>query len=52
MGSTLIDKIIHEDTGGEKASPLPSLPENLMEILDAGGLVKAMQKRNGILKED
>lgn len=26
------------------------LPDNLMEIINAGGLVKAMQKRNGILK--
>ena len=25
-----------------------SLPENLVEILDAGGLVKAMRKRNGL----
>lgn len=27
---------------------LHPLPDNLMEILNAGGLVKAMQKRNGI----
>ncbi len=27
--------------------PIASLPENLMDILRAGGLVKAMRKRNG-----
>ncbi len=31
-----------------KTYPIASLPENLMEILNAGGLVKAMQARNGI----
>lgn len=30
--------------------PIHPLPDNLMDILSAGGLVKAMQKRNGILK--
>ncbi|MDD6798282.1 MAG: 3-isopropylmalate dehydratase [Bacteroides sp.] len=29
--------------------PIQPLPDNLMEILNAGGLVKAMQKRNGII---
>ncbi|MBR0411143.1 MAG: 3-isopropylmalate dehydratase [Eubacterium sp.] len=29
-----------------KVYPVASLPENLMEIINAGGLVKAMQKRN------
>ena len=33
---------------GGKEYPIVSLPENLMEILDAGGLVKAMRKRNGL----
>lgn len=27
------------------------LPQNLMDIINAGGLVKAMQRRNGIIKE-
>ncbi|MEQ2562808.1 3-isopropylmalate dehydratase [Ventrimonas sp. CLA-AP-H27] len=27
---------------------IASLPENLMEIIEAGGLVKAMRKRNGL----
>ena len=31
-----------------KSYPVPVIPQNLMEILEAGGLVKAMQKRNGI----
>ncbi len=31
--------------------PIYPLPDNLMDILSAGGLVKAMQKRNGILNE-
>lgn len=31
-----------------KVYEIASLPENLMEILNAGGLVKAMRKRNGL----
>ncbi len=31
-----------------KSYEIASLPENLMEILNAGGLVKAMRKRNGL----
>ncbi|MCR5320400.1 MAG: 3-isopropylmalate dehydratase [Lachnospiraceae bacterium] len=31
-----------------KSYPVPAIPQNLMDILEAGGLVKAMQKRNGI----
>ena len=31
-----------------KQYPIASLPENLVEILGAGGLVKAMRKRNGL----
>lgn len=27
--------------------PIAALPDNLVEIIQAGGLVKAMQKRNG-----
>ncbi len=33
---------------GEKTYPIASLPENLLEILNAGGLVPAMRKRNGM----
>lgn len=32
--------------------PIHPLPQNLMDIISAGGLVKSMQRRNGILKED
>ena len=28
--------------------PISPLPQNLMDILEAGGLVRAMQKRNGL----
>lgn len=31
-----------------KRYPIASLPENLVEIINAGGLVKAMRRRNGI----
>jgi 3-isopropylmalate/(R)-2-methylmalate dehydratase small subunit len=43
-----------EITVGEKISlkgqdfTIASLPDNLLEILNAGGLVKAMRKRNGL----
>ncbi|MCC8082191.1 MAG: 3-isopropylmalate dehydratase [Lachnospiraceae bacterium] len=33
---------------GDKNYPITSLPENLVEILQAGGLVKAMRRRNGL----
>jgi 3-isopropylmalate/(R)-2-methylmalate dehydratase small subunit len=42
---TLNEKITHN---GQDYKILP-LPENLMDIINAGGLVKAMQKRNGII---
>lgn len=45
---TLGESIEHN---GEKY-PIHPLPQNLMDIINAGGLVKAMQRRNGILKED
>ena len=31
-----------------KSYEIASLPDNLLEILEAGGLVKAMRKRNGL----
>ena len=37
----------HVDYDG-KQYPIASLPENLMDILRAGGLVKAMRKLNGL----
>lgn len=33
---------------GDKEYPITSLPENLVAILNAGGLVKAMRKLNGL----
>ena len=38
------ERIIHSG----KSYPISSLPDNLLEILDAGGLVKAMRRRNGL----
>lgn len=37
----------HVDYNG-KTYPIASLPENLMSIIQAGGLVKAMRKLNGL----
>lgn len=37
----------HVDYNG-KQYPIASLPENLMSIIQAGGLVKAMRKLNGL----
>ena len=33
---------------GGKSYPIAALPENLLEILEAGGLVSAMRRRNGL----
>ncbi len=33
---------------GESDYPVAALPENLLEIINAGGLVKAMRRRNGL----
>lgn len=41
---------VNQDVEHEgKKYPIASLPENLMEILNAGGLVKAMRQRNGLI---
>lgn len=46
----VIDVIMNDKiTFNGQDYPIESLPDNLMEILNAGGLVKAMQKRNGII---
>lgn len=37
----------HVEYNGTKY-PIASLPDNLLEIINAGGLVKAMRKRNGL----
>lgn len=36
--------ILHQD----RQYPIASLPDNLLEILSAGGLVQAMRKKNGL----
>ena len=36
------------EAGGE-VYPISPLPQNLLDILEAGGLVKPMQKRNGLI---
>ena len=35
-------------TCGSKTYPISSLPDNLLDILSAGGLVKAMRRLNGL----
>lgn len=55
---TLADDVKEGDqvtvTLGEKVEyqgndyPIAALPDNLLEIINAGGLVKAMRKRNGL----
>ncbi|WP_434311581.1 3-isopropylmalate dehydratase [Hominifimenecus sp. rT4P-3] len=35
-------------TANGQTFPIASLPQNLLEILEAGGLVKAMRKKNGL----
>lgn len=35
-------------SGSGKSFPVASLPQNLLDILEAGGLVAAMRKRNGL----
>lgn len=41
---TVNEKITHNGN----AYPITSLPQNLVDIINAGGLVKAMRKRNGL----
>lgn len=41
---TVNQSIIYQD----RQYPIASLPENLVDIISAGGLVKAMRKRNGL----
>lgn len=43
--SVMVGEKIHANGKDYK---IAALPENLMEILNAGGLVKAMRKRNGL----
>ena len=47
-GDTLTVTVGEKIRANGKDYKIVALPENLMEILNAGGLVKAMRKRNGL----
>ena len=47
-GDTITVTVGKEVEHEGKKYPIASLPENLLEILNAGGLVKAMRRRNGL----
>ncbi len=47
-GDTITVTVNEDVDYNGKKYPITSLPENLMEIIEAGGLVKAMRRRNGL----
>ncbi|MGN0371443.1 MAG: 3-isopropylmalate dehydratase [Enterocloster sp.] len=47
-GDTITVAVNHYVDYKGKQYPIASLPQNLVEIINAGGLVKAMRKRNGL----
>lgn len=47
-GDTLTVTVGEKIRANSKDYKIAALPENLMEILNAGGLVKAMRNRNGL----
>ena len=47
-GETITVTVNQDVDYNGKKYPIASLPENLVEIINAGGLVKAMRKRNGL----
>ncbi len=47
-GDTLTVKLGEALVHDGKSYPVSSLPQNLMDIIEAGGLVHAMRKRNGL----
>lgn len=47
-GDTITVTVNEDVEYNGKKYPIASLPENLMEIIEADGLVKAMRKRNGL----
>ncbi len=47
-GDTITVTVNQDVDYNGKKYPIASLPDNLVEIINAGGLVKAMQKRNGL----
>ena len=47
-GDTIEVEVNAQITHNGKGYPIASLPDNLVDILNAGGLVKAMRKLNGL----
>ena len=47
-GDTITVTVNEDVDYNGKKYPIASLPENLMEIIESGGLVKAMRRRNGL----
>ena len=47
-GDTITVTVNEDVEYNGKKYPIASLPENLMEIIQTGGLVKAMRRRNGL----
>lgn len=47
-GDTVEVRVNEKITHHGKDYPIVSLPQNLMDIIDAGGLVKAMRRLNGL----
>jgi len=47
-GDTITVTVNEDVDYNGKKYPIASLPANLMEIIEAGGLVKAMRRRNGL----
>ena len=47
-GEEICVRVNREITCGGMTYPIASLPDNLVEILQAGGSVKAMRRRNGL----
>ena len=47
-GDTITEEMNRQIIHQGKAYPIASLPQNLMDIIEAGGLVKAMRRLNGL----
>ncbi len=47
-GDTIEVTVNEQITHNGNSYPITSLPQNLVDIINAGGLVKAMRKRNGL----
>lgn len=47
-GDTIEVEVNEKITHKGKTYPIASLPQNLVDIIDAGGLVKAMRRLNGL----